>query len=104
MVLLIVYLLTGLTGDILMNENGDREVDYTLNDLDPETGTMRPVATYFGSRRIMDKFPGVEIHWPKNKGPPPNVPDCGFMGEAPHCLPKGMRKRSNIHSFLTYSI
>lgn len=79
----------GLTGDVLINDNGDREVDYTLNDLDPETGTMRPIATYFGARRIMDKFPGVEIHWPKNKGPPQDVPDCGFTGEAIHCLPKG---------------
>ncbi|XP_017461476.1 PREDICTED: atrial natriuretic peptide receptor 1-like, partial [Rhagoletis zephyria] len=78
----------GLTGDILMNDNGDREVDYTLNDLDPETGTMRPVATYFGARRILDKLPGVEIHWPKSKGPPPDVPDCGFTGEAAHCQPK----------------
>lgn len=29
----------GLTGDITINENGDREADYTLNDLDP-TGNM----------------------------------------------------------------
>ncbi|KPM04974.1 atrial natriuretic peptide receptor 1-like protein [Sarcoptes scabiei] len=78
----------GLSGDIFLNENGDREVDYTLNDLDPETGTMRPVATYFGSRRIFDKFAGVEIHWPKDFGPPPDIPDCGFDGQAIHCLPK----------------
>ncbi|KAH9493958.1 Nitrogen permease regulator 2 [Dermatophagoides farinae] len=75
-----------LTGDILINQNGDREVDYTLNDLDPETGTMRPVATYFGARRIFDKFAGVEIHWPKEYGPAPDVPDCGFTGDAPHCI------------------
>lgn len=29
-----------MTGEITINENGDREADYTLNDLDPETGIM----------------------------------------------------------------
>nr|XP_027204126.1 atrial natriuretic peptide receptor 1-like [Dermatophagoides pteronyssinus] len=75
-----------LTGDIVVNDNGDREVDYTLNDLDPETGTMRPVATYYGARRQFEKLPGVEIHWPSEFGPPPDVPDCGFTGDAPHCI------------------
>lgn len=34
----------------MISANGDREADYTLNDLDPDTGVMRPVATYFGAK------------------------------------------------------
>jgi hypothetical protein len=31
----------GITGEILVNSNGDRETDYTLDDLDPETGNVQ---------------------------------------------------------------
>lgn len=31
----------GISGDIFVNSNGDRETDYTLDDLDPETGQFR---------------------------------------------------------------
>jgi atrial natriuretic peptide receptor A len=74
----------------MINENGDREADYTLNDLDPETGTMRPVANYFGGRRVLEKLPGVKVHWPAGKlDPPPDIPYCGFSGEAVHCIIHG---------------
>lgn len=81
----------GLTGDIVINENGDREADYTLNDLDPETGVMRPVATYWGAKRLYEKIGDNYIHWPGGReNPPPDVPYCGFTGEARHCqVPEG---------------
>ena len=60
-----------------------------MNDFNPENNMMRPVASYFGLRRVMERLAGVEIHWPKDLGPPVDVPSCGFTGEAPHCLPKG---------------
>ena len=83
----------GLTGDIYINENGDREADYQLSDLDPETGIMRPVAMYYGTKRSYEKIQGVEISWPgKRQGPPPDVPYCGFTGNAPHCIVKGKFK------------
>src|SRR5207248_2023406 len=66
----------GLTGDILINQNGDREADYTLNDMDPETGVMVPVATYFGSEQKYEKMKGVEIHWPGGGDAPPDIPFC----------------------------
>ncbi|XP_013785353.1 atrial natriuretic peptide receptor 1-like, partial [Limulus polyphemus] len=76
----------GLTGDIYINSNGDREADYTLNDLDPSTGEMRPVATYFGAKQMFEKIPGVKIHWPGGwTGPPPDVPRCGFTGDSAQC-------------------
>lgn len=69
-----------------MNENGDREADYTLSDLDPETGVMTPVATYYGAKRLYEKHAGVAIAWPGGKTTPPlDVPRCGFRGEAVAC-------------------
>lgn len=79
----------GLTGDIYINENGDREADYTLNDLDAESGVMQPVASFFGARRLYEKLEGMEIQWPNRDGPPPDVPHCGFLGDHPRCLPEG---------------
>ena len=75
-----------LTGDILINDNGDREADYTLNDLDPEAGIMIPVATYYGADRKYEKNSGIEVHWPGGI-PPPDIPLCGYQGEALHCQP-----------------
>ncbi|XP_076366072.1 atrial natriuretic peptide receptor 1-like [Tachypleus tridentatus] len=47
---------------------------------------MRPVATYFGAKQKFENIPGVKIHWPGGwTGPPPDVPRCGFTGDAPHC-------------------
>lgn len=80
----------GLTGDIAINANGDREADYTLSDMDPETGVMRPIATYWGSKRVFEKIAGVDVHWPGGrKEPPPDVPYCGFTGDAERCKIKG---------------
>lgn len=73
-----------MSGDLVINSNGDREADYMLTDLDPESGKMIPVAVYFGGRKVYQKYPGVEIRWPNNL-PPPDVPRCGFRGENPIC-------------------
>ena len=81
----------GLTGDVFINENGDREADYTLNDLDVETGLMQPVATFYGSRRLYEKMKDIEVHWPNRGVAPPDVPYCGFMGDHPRCLPEGLK-------------
>src|SRR6218665_769847 len=75
----------GKTGDIVLNENGDLEVDYILQDFNPETGLMESVLTYYGSKRVVEKNSGFEIQWP-NGVPPVDVPYCGFNGEAKHCL------------------
>ncbi|RWS01056.1 atrial natriuretic peptide receptor 1-like protein, partial [Dinothrombium tinctorium] len=81
----------GLTGDVYINANGDRESDYTLNDMDPETYLMQPVATFYGFRQIYERHEGMMIHWPTENGEAPlDVPYCGFMGDAPKCaIPAG---------------
>ena len=79
----------GLTGDIVINENGDREADYSLNDFDHETGLMVPIGIYFGSLRTFKKLHGMEIQWPGSKNvPPSDVPHCGFTGEDEKCIVK----------------
>lgn len=76
----------GLTGDIYLNENGDREADYTLNDLDSETGVMVPVATYYGVKQLYEKHSNVLVAWPGGRDTaPPDVPFCGFTGDAVEC-------------------
>ncbi|XP_076308621.1 atrial natriuretic peptide receptor 1-like [Tachypleus tridentatus] len=79
----------GLTGDVYISKNGDREADYTLSDLDPKTGEMKPVALFLGSRREYQPIDGASVHWPGGKGPPPEVPYCGFFGENPQCRVRG---------------
>lgn len=75
-----------MTGNIVINDNGDREADYTLDDFDPDTGLMRPVATYYGSLRSYVRIPGVEILWPGGKAEAPiDVPLCGFTGNDIRC-------------------
>lgn len=80
----------GLTGEILINRNGDREADYTLNDMDPETGFMVPVATYYGAKKTYEEISGYMITWPgKTNEAPKDVPKCGFQGDAPACRVPG---------------
>ncbi|GIY26309.1 atrial natriuretic peptide receptor 1 [Caerostris darwini] len=89
-----------ITEDIRINENGDREADYTLNDMDPDTGIMMPIATFFGSRQLYDKSENREINWPGNIGPPLDVPHCGFTGNAPECLPTGDTRKIALEAKL----
>lgn len=70
-------------------------MDYTLSDFNPETGIMQPILTYYGRRRQVEKMDGVVVHWPNNGSPPPDVPYCGFSGEALHCINRGKIDREN---------
>ena len=78
----------------MINQNGDRDADYVLTDMDPLSGAMRPVAVYYGSRKVYEELAGTTIHWPNNQvSPPRDVPECGFTGNDPKCQDKG----SKIH-------
>lgn len=49
---------------------------------------MRPVAVYWGAKRLYEKVANTYIHWPNDsRGPPPDVPKCGFMNDAKECQP-----------------
>lgn len=57
---------------------------------------MQPVFTYFGRRRQVEKVAGVTIHWTNNGSPPPDVPFCGYSGEARHCQDTGKKIQENF--------
>ncbi|KAF0880534.1 INT3 protein, partial [Crocuta crocuta] len=74
----------GVTGYWKMDGNGDRETDFSLWDMHPETGTFRVVLNYNGTSRELVAVPGHELNWPLGH-PPPDIPKCGFDNEDPAC-------------------
>ncbi|KFB35740.1 AGAP008691-PA-like protein [Anopheles sinensis] len=76
----------GITGHVRIDDNGDRDADYSILDLDPITGRFEVVAHYYGITREYSPVKGKKIHWPGGReGPPPDVPKCGFLGTSPAC-------------------
>ncbi|KAK9308862.1 hypothetical protein QLX08_001278 [Tetragonisca angustula] len=71
----------GITGDVNIDENGDRIADYSLLDMDPETSKFEIVANYYGANKTLQYIPGKRIHWSGGRSePPPDTPTCGFDG------------------------
>ncbi|XP_077259435.1 atrial natriuretic peptide receptor 1 isoform X2 [Temnothorax americanus] len=71
----------GITGDVNIDENGDRIADYSLLDMDPETSRFEIVANYYGANKTLEYIPGKQIHWAGGRlQPPPDTPTCGFDG------------------------
>ncbi|XP_019476836.1 atrial natriuretic peptide receptor 1-like, partial [Meleagris gallopavo] len=73
-----------VTGFLRIDENGDRESDYTLWDMDPTSGDFQIVANYNGTTKELHMVPGRDIHWPGNVVPS-DVPPCGFDHSDPQC-------------------
>ncbi|RUS81233.1 hypothetical protein EGW08_011027, partial [Elysia chlorotica] len=72
---------SGITGTVSIDSNGDRNADYSLLDLNPESDTFQVVGNLKPWRVVMCGVTGVHIHWPGGRtGPPPDVPQCGFDG------------------------
>lgn len=87
----------GITGHVRIDDNGDRDADYSILDLDPITGKFEVVAHYYGLHRRYSPVPGQRIHWPGGKeAPPPDVPKCGFMENSPECLNHGKINCINV--------
>ncbi|XP_026548587.1 atrial natriuretic peptide receptor 1-like, partial [Notechis scutatus] len=74
----------GITGLLRIDQNGDREMDHSLWDLDPASGVFEVVAIYNGTTKKIETIPGKKIHWPGN-AVPREVPFCGFENENPLC-------------------
>ncbi|EZA53250.1 Atrial natriuretic peptide receptor, partial [Ooceraea biroi] len=71
----------GITGDVNIDENGDRIADYSLLDMDPHTSRFEIVANYYGANKTLEYIPGKQIHWAGGRlEPPPDTPTCGFDG------------------------
>ncbi|XP_045460026.1 atrial natriuretic peptide receptor 1 [Harmonia axyridis] len=76
----------GITGHVRIDDNGDRDADYSILDLDPITGKFEVVAHYYGLHKRFSPVPGKKIHWPGSReAPPPDTPRCGFMDDNPEC-------------------
>ncbi|XP_015110011.1 atrial natriuretic peptide receptor 1 isoform X1 [Diachasma alloeum] len=71
----------GITGDVTIDENGDRLADYSLLDMNPETSKFEIVANYYGANKTLEYVPGKRIHWSGGRlEPPPDTPKCGYDG------------------------
>ncbi|XP_074661702.1 atrial natriuretic peptide receptor 1-like isoform X2 [Tubulanus polymorphus] len=71
----------GITGTVSIDENGDRNADYSLLDLNPVTKKFEVVANYYGNKKQYEPVPGKVIHWAGDrKTPPKDTPECGFDG------------------------
>ncbi|KAG9510122.1 Receptor-type guanylate cyclase gcy-17, partial [Fragariocoptes setiger] len=100
----------GLMGDTFINANGDQELVYVLNDMEPETGAWRVVGQFERSLELEGY-----IHWPTQQAttdgvanederveqnePPPDVPECGFQGDAAHCV-----ERRHLYTILALTL
>ncbi|GAB1607356.1 atrial natriuretic peptide receptor 1-like isoform X2 [Argonauta hians] len=78
----------GITGNVSIDENGDRNADYSLLDMtNPESGVFEVVANYYGKTKKYEPVDGRRIHWPGNlQQPPLDIPKCGFDGS--QCPPE----------------
>ncbi|XP_012166238.1 atrial natriuretic peptide receptor 1 [Bombus terrestris] len=89
----------GITGHVRIDDNGDRDADYSILDLDPITGRFEVVAHYLGLNREYSPVAGKKIHWPGGReGPPADVPECGFLGNDPSCT-----SRTEAYTFIAYT-
>ncbi|XP_020382787.1 atrial natriuretic peptide receptor 2 isoform X1 [Rhincodon typus] len=75
----------GVTGLVSIDENGDRDIDFSLWDMaNIETGEYKVVAHYLGVKRQIYWIPNVEIHWPSGSVPLDNPP-CVFETDLASC-------------------
>ena len=65
-----------LSGNIFINENGDKETDYTLKDFNPDSLEMRSVINYSGRDNKIVWMNLSDIHWPGDRIPSSNVEMC----------------------------
>ncbi|XP_011679773.2 atrial natriuretic peptide receptor 1-like [Strongylocentrotus purpuratus] len=83
----------GLYGKVKINENGDRDSEYSLWDMtDTENGTFEVVGNFYltSSGLKYTPVPGKPIKWPGGAtSPPRDTPFCGFNNENPECQPDG---------------
>ncbi|XP_075984818.1 atrial natriuretic peptide receptor 1-like [Anticarsia gemmatalis] len=71
----------GITGEVIIDSNGDRVASYSLLDMNPNTSKFEVVATYVAANSSLQFIPDRPIHWAGGRdSPPPDTPECGFDG------------------------
>ncbi|XP_034729528.1 atrial natriuretic peptide receptor 2-like [Etheostoma cragini] len=79
---------SGVTGQVHLDENGDRETDFALWDMiDNNTSAFQIVLVYNSSEEQLTAIPGTTLQW-LGGVPPLDVPVCGFKNDNPACLTK----------------
>ncbi|PAA72669.1 hypothetical protein BOX15_Mlig001010g1 [Macrostomum lignano] len=69
----------GITGTVSINKNGDRNADYSLLDMDKDTGEFAVVAHYNGNKKVYELVKDRQIDWNNEENlPPKDIPTCGF--------------------------
>jgi len=68
---------------VRIDENGDRDADYSLFDFNPYTRRFEEVGNHTGINKTFFPRSNRTIHWPNGK-PPLDEPECGFLGKG--CL------------------
>ncbi|XP_035273170.1 atrial natriuretic peptide receptor 1 [Anguilla anguilla] len=78
--------ITGIQGDVTIDDNGDRESAYMMHHFQKSNGEFEVIANYFGTNKTFEQVEGVMIRWPGGRTTPPlDSPKCGFRGEqCPH--------------------
>ncbi|XP_055300663.1 atrial natriuretic peptide receptor 1-like isoform X3 [Sitodiplosis mosellana] len=77
----------GITGNVIIDKNGDRISEYSLLDMDPDTGYFHVVANYHNHSGL-EYVKGKKIHWSGGRTePPPDKPECGFDNSLCPSLP-----------------
>lgn len=69
-----------LTGAVTINPNGDRDTDYTLDDMNHMTGKYSPVILYRADTRDIERL--GRIHWSSDPsvGPTTDSVECSLSG------------------------
>lgn len=72
----------GITGEVSIDENGDRLSDYSLLDMNPLSYEFEIVANYSHNKGLTSiKGNEIKIHWAGGRTEPPaDKPKCGFDG------------------------
>ncbi|CAH2054244.1 unnamed protein product, partial [Iphiclides podalirius] len=71
----------GITGEVIIDANGDRVASYSLLDMNPNTSKFEVVATYIAANSSLQFIANRPIHWAGGRNtPPPDTPECGFDG------------------------
>ncbi|KAJ8407535.1 hypothetical protein AAFF_G00273920 [Aldrovandia affinis] len=78
--------ITGIQGDVTIDDNGDRESAYMMQQIRKSNGEFEVIANYFGTNKTYEQVEGVWIRWPGGRSDPPlDTPKCGFRVEGcPH--------------------
>ncbi|XP_068180916.1 atrial natriuretic peptide receptor 1-like isoform X2 [Antennarius striatus] len=91
----------GVTGLVQLDENGDRETDFTLWDMDGNSSNFQMVLVYNSSEEWLTAIPGASLRWLGGICPP-DVPVCGFKNENPACLTKTVTVHQMVSIVLVF--